>query len=565
MRIFHISPDCCGEAQIARIFRTNGHEVALHEDGRLAADILYAEGRGLAPLRPWRKARLLTGLYRRTPHWRPPLEAWRRFAFLDQQFPQARFLLTSRRREDWIAQRLARDEGRAARAWAHHLGLGEDDLPEVWARHWDAHLAAVRAHFAGSGRLIELDLDRDTPADLARLLGDLVPLPVLPISRWKLEPGQRRAPPRPASAPPDWAADLARFCLGTLRPGTDIAPGALSRFACHWDGAVSAAGAPVTDPEGVARQMAVLEGGAGPVAVTHEGRHFKLVRAEGVVNDILRLGRRDPVWMDMEDSRWLGSPEGVAPGRPVLCHNRRAGAVNAVLWPLPDQHAIGLPGFDPAAAPDEVPWHEKEDRLVWRGMISGSEMRPGVKPGPASHVWLERLEAAEDDAARAAAWEGLARTNRMAFLARYRAHPDFDIAAVMAPRFARFADHPRLAPFCAPRQPRAFFHRFRYQLCLTGYDHGSNFIPAIDSRSVLLAEEDGWEVFYSGRFRPWVHYIPVSRHLADIEEKLAWARAHPDECQRMSGRARHEAAHLRDPAARRRLMSLILDGLAAAR
>lgn len=565
MRIFHISPDCCGEAQIARIFRTNGHEVALHEDGRLAADILYAEGRGLAPLRPWRKARLLTGLYRLTPHWRPPLEAWRRFAFLDRHSPQARFLLTLRRREDWIPQRLARDEGRAARVWAHHLGLAEDDLPEVWARHWDAHLAAVRAHFAGSERLVELDLDRDTPADLARLLSDVVPLPVLPISRWKLEPGQRRAPPRPAPAPPDWAADVARFCLGTLRPGADIAASGLSRFACHWDGTVGAAAAPVTDPDGVARQMAVLEGGAGSVAVTHEGRHFKLVRAEGVVTDILRLGRRDPVWIDMEDSRWLGSPEGVAPGRPVLCHNRRAGAVNAVLWPLPDQHAIGLPGFDPAAAPDEVPWHEKEDRLVWRGMISGSEMRPGVKPGPASHVWLERLEAAEGDAARAAAWEGLARTNRMAFLIRYHAHPDFDIAAVMAPRFARFAEHPRLAPFCGPRPPRAFFHRFRYQLCLTGYDHGSNFIPAIDSRSVLLAEEDGWEVFYSGRFRPWVHYIPVARHLSDIEEKLAWARAHPDECQRMSGRARQEAAHLRDPAARRRLLSLILDGLAAAR
>ena len=239
--------------------------------------------------------------------------------------------------------------------------------------------------------------------------------------------------------------------------------------------------------------------------------------------------------------------------------------MNAVLWPLPDQHAIGLPGFDPGAPADDIPWADKEDQLVWRGMISGSEMREGVKPGPASHVWLDRLAKAQGGDARAAAWQGLTRTNRLAFLDRFIGHPDFDIGAVMAPAFAAFADDPLLAPFCRPREPRGFFHRFRYQLCMTGYDHGSNFISAIDSRSVLLAEDDGWEVFYSGRFRPWQHYIPVSRHLADIEEKLAWARAHPDECQRMSERARAEAAHLRDPAARRRLMSLILDGLAASR
>ena len=111
---------------------------------------------------------------------------------------------------------------------------------------------------------------------------------------------------------------------------------------------------------------------------------------------------------------------------------------------------------------------------------------------------------------------------------------------------------------------RAFFRRFRYQLCLTGYDHGSNFIGAIDGRSVLLAEEDGWEVFYSGRFQPWKHYIPLERFCGDIAEKLAWARENPGECKAMAAAARAEAALLRRPAARRAIMARILDGLAAA-
>lgn len=301
------------------------------------------------------------------------------------------------------------------------------------------------------------------------------------------------------------------------------------------------------------------------MALAREGRPFKLIRAEGVINDILSLDRRDPVWIDMEDSRWFGSPQGAPLDRPVLCHNRRAGAVNAVLWPLPDQHAIGLPGFNPASPPDDIPWEDKQDRLIWRGMISGSEMREGVKPGPASHTLLTRLSQATTPTDRDAAWQALCRTNRLAFIRRYFDHPDFDIGIVLAWAFRDHARDPLLAPYCKPRMGPRDFRAYRYQLCMTGYDHGSNFISGLDQNGVLLAEDDGWQVFYSGRFRPWVHYIPVARHLTDIEDKLAWARAHPVECQAMSLAARREAAHLRDPAARADLMRLILDGLAALR
>ncbi|MFN3274424.1 MAG: glycosyl transferase family 90 [Paracoccus sp. (in: a-proteobacteria)] len=573
-RLFHISPDCCAEVQIAQIFRANGHEVACHEGGRLAADILYASARDAPLLAPWRKARLVSGLYRLTPHWRPPLEGWRCFALLARHFPDARFLLTTRRVADWTRHRMIRDQGRAARAYAHHPGVETEDLPAIWARDWQAHQDAVAAHFGDDPRLIRLDLDRESPADLAARLAPLVDLPVLPMGGWSLPAPPPPPPlPRPDPAPPGWAEDVAQFCLRGLAPGGDRMTG-LSNLACHWAGQVAAGQAPVTDRDGAPRQFAVFADPAPqpphplaphPLALARDGRHFKLIRAEGVINDILRLGRRDSLWIDMEDSRWMGSPQGDPVDQPVLCHNRRAGARNAVLWPLPDQHSIGLPGFDPSATPDQIPFDAKIDRLVWRGMMSGSEMREGVKPGPAAHVWLTRLAGATDARAREAAWDGLCRTNRLHVLRRYIDHPDFDLGAVMGWAFRDVAQHPLLAPYCRPREDRGFFHRFRYQLCMSGYDHGSNFISGLDSRAVLLAEEDGWQVFYSGRFRPWEHYIPVARYLTDIEDKLAWARAHPAECRAISRRARAEAAHLRDPAARPALMRLILDGIAGAR
>ncbi|WP_405403385.1 glycosyl transferase family 90 [Paracoccus sp. Ld10] len=531
--VIHVGPDGPIDAALARMFQANGHRAVCHDGGRLAADIVYAMGQGIQPLRGWPNARLIAGLFRDRPHWRPTLQAWRCVAFLRDHMPDALFLLTI-------------------------------PPPDRWPDGMQAHLDATRALFGDDPQLIELDLAGTTPADLAARLRPVLPLDQGLPDRWP-DPDPVTPPPPAPPAPPGWAQDVAGFCLAGLNPTAQGGPQGLSGFATHWDGTLSGTGA-VTDVAGAPRQFTIVAPpGHRPLTLARDGRPFKLIRAEGVINDILALDRRDPVWIDMEDSRWFGSPQGAALDRPILCHNRRAGAVNPVLWPLPDQHAIGLQGFDPAAPADDIPWDEKQDRLVWRGMISGSEMRDGVKPGPASHVWLGRLAAAVTPADRDAAWQGLCRTNRMAFVRRFQDHPDFDVGIVMAHGFRQHADDPLIAPYCRPRMGLRDFRAYRYQLCLSGYDHGSNFISGLDQNGVLLAEDDGWQVFYTGRFRPWRHFIPVARHLTDLEDKLAWARAHPDACRTMSSAARAEAAHLRDPAARADLMRLILDGLAAAR
>ena len=561
---FHISPDGCGDARLARLFRRNGHAAVCHDNGRLAEDILFARATGGDPLQPWPDAVLFSGLYRHAPHWRPPLEAWRQFSWLADRFPQARFILALRDPESWILDRLTRDGGAVARCHAHHRGCTTADLPDLWEADWHAHLAAVDVFFGTDPRLIRVDLDKEIPADLATRLAPLLRLD---------DPGDQQAwfpPTRPAPAdvlsllaqPPaeeidqDYVRDVASFCLRGVGQG-EGGDAEVSEYFSTWDGEAT-----VANRHGSRRRICVLPGTG---AVSAPDRHFKLIRAEGVVNDALRLGRAMPLRIDMEDSRWFGSPRGQPLAAPTLCHNRRAGAQNAVLWPLPDQHSIGLPGFDPDAAPDPVPWEEKLDQVVWRGMISGSEMRGGIRPGAASHAILRDLAAAGDDPERRqAAWGRLCNTNRLAFVRQWWGHPDFDLGVVMAWRFRDFARDPLIAPYCTPRQDRAFFHRFRYQLCLSGYDHGSNFMGAIDAQSVLLAEDDGWEVFYSGRFQPWKHYIPLERYCGDIEEKLVWARRNPQQCKAMSAAARHEAALLRKPATRRAIMARILDGLAAA-
>lgn len=172
----------------------------------MAEDIPFARARDADPLRPWPRTALFPALYRRAPHWRLPMEAWRAFAWLAGRFPQARYILSLRRPKDWIGDRLARDGGAEARCHAHHRGCGMADLPGLWDAEWRDHLARVAVFFGADPRLIRVDLDRETPGDLAARLAHLVPMgtpavnPAGPRHR-RRGTGRRFGPARNASMP----------------------------------------------------------------------------------------------------------------------------------------------------------------------------------------------------------------------------------------------------------------------------------------------------------------------------------------------------------------------------
>lgn len=570
-RVFDISPDGCGGHVLRALFQANGHRVARAAPGDLAEDIAWSMATGRPPLQHWSRARLFTGLWRQAPWWRPPLEMWRAVDYLKAQFPNAVFVLTVPDMQRWLLHRLTAADGLTLRAYANHLQLDEEALPDLWVKGFQDHLDHVQSTFGDGDSLIRIDMTRQHPRALAEALHPFVRLPRRPRLFWSdgHDPlGQRigdlaeNLPADPLPMNEDFVADVADFCLKGLDPHGDRRA-SLSHLSAFWGGGDAVVGA-----RGHARPLCVarLPGQDRDIALTAPDAAAKHRRAEGVINDILGLGRRDPVLIDMEDSRWVGSPQGAVQDQPTLCHNRRMGARNMVLFPLPGHYGPGYPGFDPNGSGDRIAFEDKADRLVWRGMISGSERREGIRPGPASHSFLRRLARAGDDPdARQAAWQGLCRTSRLAVVRRFWEDPDYDMRVVMAWGFRDHAADPLLAPYCDERQPAGFFHGFRYQLCMAGYDHGSNFIPAINSNSVLLKEEDGWEVFYSGRFKPWKHYIPVERYCDDLPQKLKWARENPLECMRMSENARAEVRLLSDRGLIAAVKARILDGLAQAR
>lgn len=171
-RIIQIGFNRCGTRTLARWFGACGYRAAHWGKGRLARDVAAAEAAGRAPFAAWPDYVFFSDLEAVDYEAGAVIEAYKRFAFLDAACPDALFLLNTRRMEDWLFSRARHRAGRYIRCYAAHYGLHDPRaVLDRWAADWDAHLAAVRAHFADRpGKLIAFDLDREGPEDLAARL-----------------------------------------------------------------------------------------------------------------------------------------------------------------------------------------------------------------------------------------------------------------------------------------------------------------------------------------------------------------------------------------------------------
>ncbi|WP_187792632.1 glycosyl transferase family 90 [Paracoccus amoyensis] len=107
----------------------------------------------------------------------------------------------------------------------------------------------------------------------------------------------------------------------------------------------------------------------------------------------------------------------------------------------------------------------------------------------------------------------------------------------------------------ADRRKDDFILSHRY---VVSQGRDANFLSLLNSRSLVLRAEDGCEDAVSPVFQSWRHFIPLQSDAADLDAQLAWARAHPAECQRISSNARTLCKGLADPRVRCRQLAQVL-------
>lgn len=569
-RLFLLGFSLSGEDYLERLFVANYYRARLWMGGRLARDLAYSARSARVPFTFAPNAQLFGRMEcLHLPHL-PRIAAPAEAAYLRQYYPNAVFVLNYVPVEDWIAARLAFADGLYLRQDIYHLRTDRDGVIAHWRAEHETHHAAIRAEFAQSDRFLECQADADGLAALVPKLSpwfefDVVPDPAearesrlrgvmspnlgqglpLVVPDWK-----RATKPAPDPALCD---QIASFCLS----GTG-AEGLRQDRLWHWDGRDH-----ISAPDGETLPMLRAKAFAGQfIAAPQRQRE---ARVQGVVNELIGLGRAGPVTLDLRDARRQGHGPDRTHAHPVLCYNRRPGAGNMVLWPLPGYHTPGLPTYVASAPTDPAPFSQKQDICVWRGALTGASCRELLPEGMKSLSVQRILPRIEERRLAGQSYEQelvqLRAVPRFALAETRISTPGFDVGLVIGPGYGLPYEAPEIMRLRRDAHPVSWFHQARYVLSISGYDTGSNFLMAAHSNALVLREEDGWELFYSALFKPWEHYVPLARGLTDLDEKLDWARSNPGICAQISAAASDLCLKIADPANRRRFLTSIADGL----
>lgn len=567
-KLFQIGFNKCGTKFLTELFDINGYRGIHWAGGALAEDIAYSKIVNRQPLKKWSdRFTVFTDMESVHRFSMPLIEGYKEYEYLDRWYPGAVFVLNTRSVTDWIISRYMHQGSYYAQFHSQHLGVDMADLADIWAADWDDHIAACRSYFSGRGEFVEINIDETKPQDYQEIFGKWFDL--------------KKCPPLPDEAVFKQRADYMSR-LPSIMEGDESAKiedeqcellsVEMAAYSVPERASINGEGfsicsdvfAEVDLKAGTVRDknrelMPIRKDVSGSFLVG--AYQSKIFRLSGVANDLLNVQSKGTFFLDFQDSRRIGVSPETRVGAPIMSYCRRKGAENIFLWPLPEYHSIGATGFPGEIYKDTTDFDAKIDRVVWRGALSGhcSDVISGEYRRPVHQV-VNQVLAQDAGVNNSHRYIQLLRQNiRFRFVEKFISHPDFDIA--LTPNEAGRSALSRLGLRYLWKDFRypSFFSRYRYILSLRGFDTGSNFLQWANSNSVVLKEEDGWELFYSYLFKPWKHYIPLEPGGVDVLEKLEWARGNEGEVINITNRAKEACRILQNADVRRRYMKKVSD------
>lgn len=171
-RIFQIGFNKCATRTLYRFFVKNGINSEHYDRGQIAGSMF----RHFKNKRP-----LLDIRYRDTVYFGdmesihrvgPPLYVGPSlFKHLDREYPNSKFILNTRNREDWIHSRIAHDGGEYLKICSVNLGMTEPETVRHWKQEWDSFHQEVIDYFKDRPRdllVFNISKDGDSPDKVIR-------------------------------------------------------------------------------------------------------------------------------------------------------------------------------------------------------------------------------------------------------------------------------------------------------------------------------------------------------------------------------------------------------------
>lgn len=143
--------------------------------------------------------------------------------------------------------------------------------------------------------------------------------------------------------------------------------------------------------------------------------------------------------------------------------------------------------------------------------------------------------------------------HRQRFMEAYFGHPLVDCGDTSRP--GAKSEHPE---WHKPLITLYDHLKYKFILCIEGNDVATNLKWTMSSNSVAVMPRPTYETwFMEGRLVPNYHYIEIRDDFSDLEEKIRWYSAHPEEAEAIARHANEWVDQFRDPE-RELLVSLLV-------
>jgi hypothetical protein len=220
-----------------------------------------------------------------------------------------------------------------------------------------------------------------------------------------------------------------------------------------------------------------------------------------LVDAMLRAGirRRGRFRTELGDGAYLEKSIAYCSSAPTVCL-------------VPDSDFISTGGyadFRAAAAANSIDWSARAPKVFWRGSTTGARRKP-----PPSHAenddftWLPRLDLC-----------------RRARDSKFAAHYDVGISSIAQIDEPELAHRIRRAGLIKPQVPREAFLGHKALIVIDGNSNAwsAMFCALLTGACVLLvASPLRYRQWYHDRLQPWLHYVPVSEDLRDLDRVVSW-------------------------------------------
>jgi Glycosyl transferase family 90 len=211
------------------------------------------------------------------------------------------------------------------------------------------------------------------------------------------------------------------------------------------------------------------------------------------------------------------------------------------LIPIPDPHFYHQQGF-----PDQrklgqsaPPWSGRSDRLVWRGGLNGAG-RLTLDPGEVGDLSVLPRQ-------------------RLVLMLSWIANCDVKFSEIAIDRGV-WTETCRQAGWLGEPVSEASWLNSKYAIDIDGHANTwSNFLVRMLFGCCVFKVESGFgfRQWYYDRLKPFEHFVPVRADLADLIEKIEWARSHQNEAQEIAAAGQRFAMALDFEAGKRDAVEII--------